>query len=176
MGRSLRIMFSLLMVGAWVFAGCASKSEPETADKAIEESAPMMDEAPMEEEDVGMEESDAMSDMDATVSMPVVYFDFDRSTLNSGAMEKLRLAAEGLQKNTNLRVTIEGHCDERGSNEYNLALGERRADAVFNYLVRLGVDRNQLSTISYGEERPVEMGSYESAWAANRRAELVANQ
>ncbi len=175
MGRSLRITLSLLLVGAWVFAGCASKSEPETASSAIEESTPM-DEGVMEETEETMVEETDMSGMDDMLSLPVVHFDFDRATIRSEDMEKLQAAAEALMKKTDLRVTIEGHCDERGSNEYNLALGEKRADAVYSYLVRMGVDRNQLSTISYGEERPLDMGSNESAWATNRRAALVANQ
>jgi len=75
-----------------------------------------------------------------------------------------------------VRVTIEGHCDERGTREYNLALGERRANAAKNYLATLGIDPSRISTISYGKERPVAMGSDESAWAQNRRAVTVTVQ
>jgi peptidoglycan-associated lipoprotein len=99
-----------------------------------------------------------------------IYFDYDDHTLSSEARSTLSGNASHLKEMSTMRVTIEGHCDERGTTEYNLALGQRRADAARNYLVDLGIDGSRLSTISYGEERPFETGHDESAWSQNRRA------
>lgn len=106
-----------------------------------------------------------------------VYFAFDDYTLNMDAQQRLQGMADHLKNSQNAVVQIEGHCDERGSIEYNLALGERRAQSVKNYLVQLGVDAARLSTISYGEEKPATDGHDETAWSKNRRAEFtVSNQ
>jgi peptidoglycan-associated lipoprotein len=101
-----------------------------------------------------------------------VHFDFDQYTLSSEARQTLADNAAILKARPQVRVLIEGHCDERGSDEYNLALGERRARATRDYLVSLGIAPERLSTISYGEEQPLEKGSSEAAWAKNRRAEF----
>lgn len=102
-----------------------------------------------------------------------VYFDYDRSTLRPEAAEKLKGHAEIIRDIPGSAwVTIEGHCDERGTEEYNLALGDRRADAVKRYLVTLGVDPGKLRTVSYGELKPAVEGHDESAWKQNRRAEF----
>lgn len=103
----------------------------------------------------------------------VIYFDTDRYNIDSGDMAALQTQAQYLMQYTSLVATIEGHCDERGTREYNLALGERRANAAKNYLVSLGVPASRLRTVSYGKERPVALGSNESAWAQNRRAVTV---
>ena len=100
-----------------------------------------------------------------------VYFDFDSSRIRTDARDVLKKNAEALRSSGNA-VTIEGHCDERGDEEYNLALGERRANSVKAYLVDLGVGSGQLRTISYGESKPAVVGSGESAWQWNRRAEF----
>ncbi len=102
-----------------------------------------------------------------------VYFDFDKSDLRPEAQEQLAKNADWLKANSDYKATIEGHCDERGTNEYNLALGERRANAAKDYLVSLGVAADRLETISYGEERPVCKESTESCWQRNRRAHFV---
>jgi len=102
-----------------------------------------------------------------------VFFAFDDYTLNSEAQGALNTLADQLKKKNAAVVQVEGHCDERGSIEYNLALGERRAQSVKNYLVQLGIDPARLSTISYGEEKPSSDGHDESAWSRNRRAEFV---
>ncbi len=102
-----------------------------------------------------------------------VHFEFDRSDLLPEAQEILRWKAAWMQKNPNVQVTIEGHCDERGTNAYNLALGDRRANSTKSYLMDLGISGSRLNTISYGEERPVTYGSNEEAWAKNRRAHLT---
>ncbi|WP_373500786.1 peptidoglycan-associated lipoprotein Pal [Desulfococcus sp.] len=102
-----------------------------------------------------------------------IYFAFDRSDLSAEAQATLGRKAEYLQENTGLNVTIEGHCDERGTNEYNLALGDRRALSVKAYLENLGVSGSRMSPVSYGEERPLDPGHTEEAWSQNRRAQFI---
>lgn len=102
-----------------------------------------------------------------------IYFAFDSAALSQEAQAILRKKAAFLKAHPNIRVTIEGHCDERGTNEYNLALGEARAKAAKAFLVDLGIPAERLATISYGEERPIVKGSNEEAWAKNRRAHFV---
>jgi len=102
-----------------------------------------------------------------------VLFDFDKSDLKEEGKRICRTVADFLRGNPKARVLIEGHCDERGTAEYNLALGERRATAVRNYIVSLGVPKAVFSTVSFGKERPLEPGHNEAAWAKNRRAHFV---
>lgn len=102
-----------------------------------------------------------------------VFFDFDKYDLKSEAQETLRLQAAYLNRFPSKTVVIEGHADERGTREYNLGLGERRANSAKEYLISLGIDPSRIETISYGKERPVALGSNESAWAQNRRAVTV---
>lgn len=102
-----------------------------------------------------------------------IYFAFDRSDLSEMAQQVLRSKAEWLRDNPGVTVIVEGHCDERGTTEYNLALGERRAVSAQTFLVDLGVDTSRLTTISYGEERPLDPAHAEEAWAKNRRAHFV---
>jgi len=104
-----------------------------------------------------------------------IYFDFDKSTLTPAAQDNLLRKAEWLRENADATVTIEGHCDERGTNEYNLALGDRRAESAKAFLSDLGIDPSRLTTISYGEERPVDPRNMEEAWAKNRRDHFVVN-
>jgi peptidoglycan-associated lipoprotein len=104
-----------------------------------------------------------------------VFFAFDRSDISSEGQETLEHQADWLRRYPNVTVTIEGHCDERGTREYNLALGERRADAVKNVLVAAGIPASRISTISYGKERPIVPGSNEEAWAQNRVAITTVN-
>ena len=106
-------------------------------------------------------------------SKRTVPFDFNVSDLRPDAREALDTLAKCLQQNAAWRLTVEGHCDERGTTDYNLQLGERRASSVREYLVRLGVDKARVKTISYGKERPVDAASTEEAWAKNRRSELI---
>jgi len=103
-------------------------------------------------------------------STRVIHFDFDHSEIQSSDRAVVVAHGEYLARNSSQTVTIEGHCDERGSREYNIALGERRANAVRQLLLAQGARSSQITTISYGEEQPVAMGSNESAWAENRRA------
>ncbi|OBT15966.1 peptidoglycan-associated lipoprotein [Vibrio sp. UCD-FRSSP16_10] len=102
-----------------------------------------------------------------------LYFAYDNSTISSEYEEMLSAHAKFLSENPDVKVTIEGHADERGTPEYNIALGERRANAVSNYLQASGVQADQLSIVSYGEEKPLQLGQSEEAYAKNRRAVLV---
>ena len=104
-----------------------------------------------------------------------VFFGYDSSDLDSDALELLQDQVGWLKQHGNVTVTVEGHCDERGTREYNLALGEKRAQAVKNYLVGLGIDPDRVSTISYGKERPAVVGSNDGAWAQNRRSVTIVN-
>ena len=102
-----------------------------------------------------------------------VFFDFDKSDLRPDAIDQLNRQADFLKDNGSITVVVEGHCDERGTREYNLALGDRRAASAKQYLQSVGVDGGRLETISYGKERPAVLGSNEDAWAQNRRAVMV---
>ncbi|MFC1516608.1 peptidoglycan-associated lipoprotein Pal [Thermodesulfobacteriota bacterium] len=102
-----------------------------------------------------------------------IYFAFDRSDLSPTAQAVLRNKAAWLQANPDAAIFVEGHCDERGTPEYNMALGDRRAESAKTFLTDLGVSPQRMTTISYGEERPVDPGSNEEAWAKNRRAHFV---
>ena len=104
-----------------------------------------------------------------------VFFATNKSSLTTASRATLRKQATYLRKNKKLNVTIEGHADERGTREYNLALGEKRAQAVKNYLVGLGINPDRVSTISYGKERPAVVGSNDGAWAQNRRSVTTVN-
>jgi len=106
----------------------------------------------------------------------VIYFDTDKYDIDSDDAAALRQQAQYLLQYAQIRATIEGHCDERGTREYNIALGDRRANAAKNYLVSLGVPAARLTTVSYGKERPAALGSDEASWAQNRRAVTVVLQ
>lgn len=122
----------------------------------------------------GSMKSETVPSHDHMAGMKKIYFDFDQFTLSAEARKTLGENAKYLQANGGVQVVVEGHCDERGSDEYNLALGESRALAAKNYLVSLGVNASRLSVISYGEEKPAVSGTGEDAWAQNRRAEFKA--
>ena len=103
--------------------------------------------------------------------LKIIYFGYDRDELTDAARSNLRQNANWLKANPQWNVVLQGHCDERGTIEYNLALGQRRANSVRSYMASLGVDASRVRTVSYGEERPVDNGHNEAAWAKNRRAE-----
>jgi peptidoglycan-associated lipoprotein len=115
----------------------------------------------------------SLQDLIATVGSDRVFFAYDGADLDSGAQDQLRRQSEWMQKNSSVRITIEGHCDERGTREYNLALGDRRAESVRGYLVSLGVSGGRVATISYGKERPDAVGSDDESYAKNRRGVTV---
>ena len=159
--RNLRLV---TMAAVLVLAGCASKPKP-----AAEAPPP----APPPSSAVqGQVESTVVpgSVQDFRVNVgDTVHFDYDRYAITSEGRDLLQRQAAWLQKYQQVRVTIEGHCDERGTREYNLALGARRANAVREYLVSLGVSSRRMDTISYGKERPICTESSESCWSQNRR-------
>jgi peptidoglycan-associated lipoprotein len=141
--------------------GATTATAEETETVGISETEEMTGPAPGSQEDLVVSVGDR------------VFFDFDQSDLTPEARETVEKLAIWLGNFPQVRLLIEGHTDERGTREYNLALGERRANSVKEYLVALGVDPNRLETISFGEERPAVLGSNEEAWAQNRRAVFV---
>ena len=104
-----------------------------------------------------------------------VFFNYDSAELDSDAQELLQDQVAWLKQYSNVSIIIEGHCDERGTREYNLALGEKRAQSVKNYIINLGISTDRVSTISYGKERPAVVGSNDGAWAQNRRSVTIVN-
>ena len=104
-----------------------------------------------------------------------VFFNYDSSELDTDAQELLQDQVAWLKQYSDVSVIIEGHCDERGTREYNLALGEKRAQSVKNYIINLGISADRVSTISYGKERPAVVGSNDGAWAQNRRSVTIVN-
>ena len=115
----------------------------------------------------------SQEDFVANVAADRIFFGFDQYNVDAEDQTTLRSQAEWLQRNPAVRVTLEGHADERGTRDYNIALGERRANAAKNYLASLGIDPSRINVISYGKERPAAIGSTEEAWAQNRRAVTV---
>lgn len=157
---------ALVLLAVLVISACASnKSQDSDAAQTVEE--PTVVTTPIGQ--AGQASTNTMSAAGDLVN--VFYFDFDKSTLTASARAALDAQAAYLRGN-NVSVRLEGHADERGSREYNLALGERRAKAVADYLAIQGVSRSRMEVVSYGEERPVSLGSDESSWSANRRVEL----
>lgn len=118
----------------------------------------------------------SQEDFVASVASDRIFFDTDQYDVDAQDQQTLQSQAAWLQQNPNVRVTIEGHADERGTRDYNIALGERRANAAKNYLASLGIDPSRINTVSYGKERPAALGSDEAAWAQNRRAVTVTVQ
>ena len=118
----------------------------------------------------------SQEDFVASVSSDRIFFDTDQYDVDAQDQQTLQSQAAWLQQNPNVRVTIEGHADERGTRDYNIALGDRRANAAKNYLASLGIDPSRINTVSYGKERPAALGSDEAAWAQNRRAVTVTVQ
>ena len=108
----------------------------------------------------------------AVLANAVVYFEYDKFTLTTKSIQALKGVVDLMANNPKIILSLEGHADERGTREYNLALGQRRSEAVATYLIANGVKRSQLSAKSYGEERPLSLGSNDSAWSKNRRVEI----
>ncbi len=113
------------------------------------------------------------SDSGSITGLQTVFFEYDKSTLSAGEKAKLTANVEWLKKNSGSKMTVEGHCDQRGSNEYNLSLGERRANAVKQMMQSMGVSASRLTTVSFGEEKPLMQGESDEAMAKNRRANFV---
>ncbi len=168
---NMRISAALLVSASIGLAACAKKAPeelpppPEPVTTAAPAPAPYTPSGPA----VGSQ----AHFVDAVNGQNVIFFDTDRYNIDSADAAALQTQAQYLARYPQVNITIEGHCDERGTREYNLALGERRANAAKNYLVGLGVDASRIRTVSYGKERPVALGSDEAAWAQNRRAVSV---
>ena len=159
----------LTAVGALALAGC-SKKAPDTLPPAPVTETP----TPTGPSDQGAAAPGTQAHFAQEMSgRDTIYFDTDRYNIDSADQAALQTQAQYLAQYPQARATVEGHADERGTREYNLALGERRANAAKNYLVSLGVPSNQLSVVSYGKERPVALASNEEAWARNRRAVTI---
>ena len=177
-----KLLVALLLPAVLIIGGCGTTGEAEQEQaevagggaaagdaEAAAAAAAQVPEAKPEEQP----EPEKNPLEEGLLAQRVVYFDFDSSVVHDDAMSMLRAHAEYLSNNNGTIITVEGHCDERGTREYNIALGERRADAVRRILMANGVAASQIKIISYGEERPAALGHNEDAWAQNRRAELV---
>ncbi|MFH1688657.1 MAG: peptidoglycan-associated lipoprotein Pal [Candidatus Eisenbacteria bacterium] len=169
---ALLLMGSLAVVLALSLSGCGSKEEI-MEDITIEPDV-VEDIEGVVSGDIGLGERDDAIYVDVlSKEFADIYFEFDQYRVldrDTGTLERI---GSWLNENPEARVLIEGHCDERGTNEYNMALGEQRALAARRYLVGLGIDSGRLTTISYGEERPAAFGSTEDAWSQNRRAHFA---
>jgi len=152
-------------------AGCAKQPVAESMPAADQSgTTAQTDPIAVIQETAASEQPDVVEATPLVVELETIHFAFDRHSLTAESREILAQNALLLQTNPGLKVTIEGHCDERGSDEYNLALGERRATAARDYLVSLGVASDRVTSVSYGEEQPLDPSGSESAWAKNRRA------
>ncbi len=107
------------------------------------------------------------------LAFATIYFDYDKSDIRSDQLDAMNRNSQLMSKYNTVRIRIEGHCDERGTEEYNMALGQRRADSVSRYLANYGISSSRITTITYGEMRPVDTGNSETAWSKNRRGEII---
>lgn len=176
--------YFIVILAVIAFSGCSSKPKkttqppppvpqtPATIFDGSSSTEPAASEIPTSGTSTGTD-MDISGGTGAIPSERVVYFDYDKSEIRPEARAILGRHAAYLSNNPNIQVRLEGHADERGSREYNLALGELRAESAKNVLSFSGVSENQLNTLSYGEERPMALGHNESAWQRNRRVELV---
>ena len=175
----------LLILPGLLFITACSKRAMHT-EQVAEETAPAMEEMVTEQKLVPVvEEQDdavqAVAEEETQIGNMAtrvfdnedIYFDFDSAVLKDTAKESLIRKAEWFRMKPDASIIIEGHCDERGTSAYNIALGDRRAQSAKAFFVDLGLDSNQISTVSYGEERPVDVSKTEEAWAKNRRAHFV---
>jgi peptidoglycan-associated lipoprotein len=166
--KSLLTLLATAALIAFMVVGCAKKPKVEAPTKpTTTETKPTEKPADQSTDQGTTVESEPSSKFSA------IYFDFDKYSLRDDAKADLKKNVDVMKQDQNLKVTVEGHCDERGTVEYNLALGERRAKSARDYMVNMGVKANRVSTISYGKERPVALGHDEDAWAKNRRDEFV---
>lgn len=160
----------VLLVAGLLMVSCASKTPAPEAPAAGGAEGGKMD-SNIAAQDVSFDSTG--SDSGKITGLHTVHFEYDSSTLTSETRKELAENADWIKNNPKATVQIEGHCDSRGSVEYNLALGERRAKSVKNYLTSLGIDSKRLTIISYGEEKPIAQGDSEEAYAKNRRANFV---
>jgi peptidoglycan-associated lipoprotein len=165
----------LIALGMNIFAGCA-ENKTAVKDEAVQEQKAEAAQPAQTVTAPAPQEQTAKVAATTTATEAVISdinFDFDQSNIRPDAREILKANADILLKKGSAPITIEGYCDERGTAEYNMALGERRAQETKKYIINLGVKASQIKTISYGEERPLDSGHNEEAWAKNRRAHFV---
>ncbi|MDA8162906.1 MAG: peptidoglycan-associated lipoprotein Pal [Desulfobacteraceae bacterium] len=169
----LRVLFlvavSLMMMGLF---GCAKKPVPPPAPEAAQ--APVNTPAvtaPPEPE--GIKTAEQISEGRTSAPMLPIYFDFDRYNIRNDMKSRIDNNAKFLMDNPQIKIEIQGNCDERGSAEYNLALGEKRAKSAKGYLTKLGVKADRIDVVSFGKEQPLDPGHNEAAWAKNRRDDFV---
>lgn len=182
--RSLTLWILVLALSI-IWLGCPKKKpvttpQPTTSQETVKQPAQEVSQAPAPSTSKDIQENPLSKDiqsvntyLDEKGLIGDVFFDFDKYNLKADARDRLAKNADFIKEHPNMIFTIEGHCDERGTNEYNLALGERRANAARDYLTSLGVPPSQLKTISYGEERPFCTEHTEACWAKNRRDHFV---
>jgi peptidoglycan-associated lipoprotein len=173
MRRSPRVStlaIAVILAAALAALGCASRKKVTTAEPAPPEAPPTETTTPPPPE---TPPSTTTEPTETAAGLQDAFFDYDDASLRQDAKTALESNAKYLERNTSVSVVVEGHCDERGSVEYNLALGERRARAAKDFLTTYGIPANRLTTISYGKERPFDSGHDEAAWAKNRRAHFV---
>jgi len=165
-----KITIAAILTSSLVLTACGSKAPPELpsapAQPQVQRPVAPIDTGP------GYTQG-SQEDFLANVRTDRVFFDTDRFNIDAEDQLALQSQAQWLATRSNARITIEGHADERGTRDYNLALGERRANAAKNYLASIGVDPSRMSTVSYGKERPQALGSNPEAWAQNRRAVTI---
>lgn len=161
----------VLLASATALAGCSKKAPAELPPAPTETAAPAQPTGPMQP---GAGQPGTQAHFAGAVgSSTTIYFDTDRYNVDAQDAAALQVQAQYFAQYPQITFTIEGHADERGTREYNIALGERRANSAKNYLVSLGVSANRIAVVSYGKERPIALGSNEGAWAQNRRAASV---
>jgi peptidoglycan-associated lipoprotein len=166
------VILTATLLGAVSLAGCSKKPPASLPPQPANVAQAQEGQAPSEVSNAPIPGSNA--DFVAQMNgQNVIYFDTDKYDIDDTDAAALRAQVQWLQRYPDKRITLEGNCDERGTREYNLALGERRANAAKNYLASLGIPADRISTVSYGKERPVALGSNEQAWAQNRRAVTV---
>ena len=192
MKKSLTLIgiFVALIFGLTIFTGCAEKKSVITSGSAQEQQvAPTQIPAqttdttkqsnvvvaPTDTTNIKETANEQSSLLEATAKSPIsdINFDYDSSSIRPDARKILKANADYLLKHKTASVVVEGHCDERGTAEYNMALGQRRAQETKKYLINLGINESTIKTISYGEERPLDPNNNEEAWAKNRRAHFV---
>jgi peptidoglycan-associated lipoprotein len=179
------IVMLIFCVSLLFMAGCTKKTVSKDeglvtgerkAAPAEVKPAPAVKPSPQESRELALRR-DAAADNEVAKAREIEFedirFAYDKAVIEPAAREVLKSVAAWMLKNRNYALVVEGHCDERGTVEYNLALGQRRADAAMKYLVDLGVNKADISTISYGKERPLDPGQNEEAWAKNRRANFI---
>ena len=164
-----KIALAVTVASALALSACAKKPPAELPPAPQDTSAP----TPPPTRPTGPVPGSAEHFRQVMAGRDTIYFDTDMFNIDAEDQAALREQATYLNQFPNVRATVEGHADERGTREYNLALGERRANAAKNYMISLGVAPDRLSTVSYGKERPAAVGSNEQAWARNRRAVTV---